>query len=270
MRKRRRDLLVPIDPEVKSQMLEAITRKDREHHRRNAEEYDRAVVSRYAMYHQWDLQPWVADVAKRHNGGLALDIGTGTGVVAWKLRECGFRVFAVDHSPEMRAIGRRRSAVSVRPVFYMRADVMHLPFGDNCFDVVTMQGILHHVPIAREDVVTEACRVLRPGGEFYISEPCADLSLVGRVLRFRWWFREYDPSGEQTDEEPIVWTELRAALWRADLKYNARFITHVPSANFHHWLPDRWRLRLTRVLSWPARRGDLVFVSGWKTMCGPK
>ncbi|MCB1645395.1 MAG: class I SAM-dependent methyltransferase, partial [Pseudomonadales bacterium] len=47
-----------------------------------------------------------------------------------------------------------------------------IPFGDNEFDVVLMFKSLHHVPLAQlQTALQEICRVLKPGGLAYISEP---------------------------------------------------------------------------------------------------
>jgi SAM-dependent methyltransferase len=252
--------------DVKADMLAAIARKDREYHRRNAAAYDTAITDRYCIYHHWDLNPWIEGVAERHTRGRALDIGAGTGVVSVALAKRSFYVYALDHSSEMLAIARRKCGWAERRAYFVQGSVLRLPFTDAAFDVVTMQGILHHVPIAISEVIEEASRVLRPGGEFYISEPCATLSPVGRLLRFPLWFRPFDPEGEGTDEEPVIWEKLASALDRGGLKYKVRFLTHVPSARFHYWLPERLRLRITQILSWPFARGDLLFVHGSKVI----
>lgn len=253
-----------VSPDERAQRLSDISRKDREFHRQNAQNYDHAITSIYSMYHQCDVYPWIRSVVERQKGGQALDIGTGTGVVASALAEAGLRVYAVDHSQEMLTIAQRKLRSIGCQSSVIRADVLRLPFDDNAFNVVTMQGILHHVPIAINEVVTEAMRVLSPGGEFYISEPCADLSFLGRCFRFPLWYREYDPEGDETDEEAIVWAKLAGILDQHGLIYSARFLTHIPSRHFHYWLPDRVRIAVTRALSFPFSRGDLLFVHGRK------
>src|SRR6266496_3622902 len=250
--------------EVRAARLAAIAAKDREYHRRVAAHYDRAITDIYAIYHRFDLDPWVAAVAARHPNGLALDVGAGTGVVADVLAAAGFRVWAIDHSEDMLKVARRRSESRPRPFSLLQGDVVRLPFREATFDVVTMQGILHHVPLALDEVIAQASRVLRPGGEFYIAEPCDGLSLVGRILRSPLWFRPYDPNGEETDEEALVWEPFSHALKAAGLEYTAKFLTHIPSAHFHYWLPAEARIAITRLLSFPFKRGDLLFVHGQK------
>ena len=57
-----------------------------------------------------------------------------------------------------------------------------LPYADASFDAVTIQGVLHHLPDVHP-LLREAARVLRPGGELYISEPCREGALAGRLAR---------------------------------------------------------------------------------------
>ena len=255
---------VELSPREKAEQLAAVARKDREFHRRTASEYDRDITSEYAMYHRWNLYPWIRRAAVRHQGGKALDVGTGTGAVAVPLADAGFRVIAIDHSPEMLRQAAAKSVLEASPLLLTRADVLCLPFAAGTFDVVTMQGILHHVPLAVGDVVGEAARVLKAGGEFYVSEPCSNLSLLGRVLRLPLRFKRGAPDPKETDEEALPWGRLRAALDGAGLEYQASFMTHVPYRRFRSWLTPRVRLLATLVLSFPFRRGDILFVHGRK------
>lgn len=50
------------------------------------------------------------------------------------------------------------------------ADATGLPFKKQLFDVVLFRDLLHHVNWAREQVVSEAFRVLRPGGAVIVME----------------------------------------------------------------------------------------------------
>jgi ubiquinone/menaquinone biosynthesis C-methylase UbiE len=48
-------------------------------------------------------------------------------------------------------------------------DVLHLPYCDSRLDAVFDFGVLHHVPDWRS-ALSEVCRVLKPGGVFYVEE----------------------------------------------------------------------------------------------------
>ena len=55
-------------------------------------------------------------------------------------------------------------------VRFMCGDATALPFDNHSFDTVTMFDVLEHIP-AHEKAVSEALRVLRPGGVLLISTP---------------------------------------------------------------------------------------------------
>lgn len=64
------------------------------------------------------------------------------------------------------------------------ADASDIPFSEGLFDTVVSFGLLHHV----EDwqaVVREACRVLRPGGTYALSD------FTDRAIN-RWYMRPFD------------------------------------------------------------------------------
>lgn len=70
-------------------------------------------------------------------------------------------------------------------------DCRQMPFEDRSKDVVIVQGGLHHLPTLPEDLertISEARRVLRDGGLFFVVEPWLTpfLSFVHRVSEIRW------------------------------------------------------------------------------------
>ena len=93
-------------------------------------------------------------------GARVLDVATGTGLVAQRLRARGFEVTGLDQSPEMLAVARRRFGDAVPLV---EASAERLPFPDGSFDHLTATYLLRYVddPPA---VLRELGRVVRPGG----------------------------------------------------------------------------------------------------------
>lgn len=61
------------------------------------------------------------------------------------------------------------------------ASANHLPFQDNSFDHVVMLEVIEHVDDPAE-VIMDVKRVLKPGGELFISTPNNTV-----VWRFIWW-----------------------------------------------------------------------------------
>ncbi len=56
-----------------------------------------------------------------------------------------------------------------RPIRFLTADVLNLPYGNESFDAVFGFGVLHHVP-DWQSALGEIARVLKPGGEYFIEE----------------------------------------------------------------------------------------------------
>ncbi|HVM44856.1 MAG TPA: class I SAM-dependent methyltransferase [Candidatus Thermoplasmatota archaeon] len=96
-------------------------------------------------------------------GTRALDVGAGSGFVASALLAAGAQVDAVDASPEMVELLRRRG-VAARV-----ADAERLPFENGTFDRAFANMCLHHVE--RPGVaLREMARVLRPGGRLAVTD----------------------------------------------------------------------------------------------------
>ena len=95
-------------------------------------------------------------------GDRVLDVATGTGMVAARLRAAGARVVGVDQSPEMLARARARFAAD-QEVELVQGEAERLPFSDGEFDALTFTYLLRYVddPAA---TIRELARVVRPGG----------------------------------------------------------------------------------------------------------
>ena len=99
------------------------------------------------------------DELKLSKGDRVLDVGTGPGLVAAVAAKRGANPIGLDFSETMLTEARR-----VYPDIEFRAGSGEaLPFGDNAFDVVVGNFVLHHSG-APDKVMTEAFRVLHPGG----------------------------------------------------------------------------------------------------------
>lgn len=105
------------------------------------------------------------DIAGRHG----LDIGCGEAANTALLVRRGARMTAVDFAPTF----LRHAAAAHPGIAFVRADAGRLPFGDAAFDFATAFMSLMDMP-HHEEVVSEAVRVLRPGGflQFSILHPC--------------------------------------------------------------------------------------------------
>jgi len=121
-------------------------------------------------------------------GKRVLDIGCGDGALVRLAARGGARATGVDVSEAQ--LGRARGAEPVADEDYQEAAAQDLPFDDATFDIVIFFNSLHHVPIEAMDLaMEEAARVLKPGGQFYVSEPLAEGS----------HFRIQQPAHDETE-----------------------------------------------------------------------
>ena len=96
-----------------------------------------------------------------------LEVGVGTGLLALPLSERGVRVDGIDLSAPMldRAIAKSSACATVG---FTVADATRLPFVDRAFGGAFIRHVLHLVPDWRQ-VLSEAVRVIRPGGTLVVS-----------------------------------------------------------------------------------------------------
>jgi SAM-dependent methyltransferase len=109
------------------------------------------------------LAPMLIDFTGLANGNRVLDVGCGTGSLAFTLAETpGLReIVAVDYSPVFVEAATRRNTDP--RITIQQADACALPFEDNRFDRAMSLLVLHFVPEAGK-AVSEMVRVVRPGG----------------------------------------------------------------------------------------------------------
>ncbi|MGF1444755.1 MAG: bifunctional demethylmenaquinone methyltransferase/2-methoxy-6-polyprenyl-1,4-benzoquinol methylase UbiE [Pikeienuella sp.] len=105
-------------------------------------------------------------------GMRLLDLAGGTGDIAFRVvaRAPGAEVTVCDLTQEMLDEGARRAeARGIGGVSWVQGDAMALPFADRSFDAVTIAFGIRNVT-RPEQALSEAYRVLRPGGRFLCLE----------------------------------------------------------------------------------------------------
>jgi ArsR family transcriptional regulator len=110
-----------------------------------------------------------AVAAEMNKGGIAVDLGCGTGHVLERMLEKADQVIGVDGSARMLELARRRLASSAARVSLRIGDLGHLPLRDGEADFAAMSMVLHHLsdPLP---ALAETRRVLRPGGLLALSD----------------------------------------------------------------------------------------------------
>jgi len=123
-----------------------------------------------------------------------LDLATGTGDLAFALREAGaFSIVGLDFSTEMLAEAARKDAKSagVGAISWIEGDAIALSFPDATFDAVTVGFGLRNMS-SYAGALQEAARVLRPGGTFVCLET-TPLRVPALRAAFAWYFSHVVP-----------------------------------------------------------------------------
>jgi ubiquinone/menaquinone biosynthesis C-methylase UbiE len=118
-----------------------------------------------------------------------LDVGTGTGALAFALAPRVREVVAVDSDSAMLAQARVAAPDNVE---VLEADAARLPFDDFSFDVGATLRTLHHVR-RPEVAVSELVRVTRPGGTLLVVDQTAPVDPLAALALNRFEIAR-DPS----------------------------------------------------------------------------
>jgi ubiquinone/menaquinone biosynthesis C-methylase UbiE len=99
-----------------------------------------------------------------------LDAGTGAGFILPALAARCREVDAVDLSPMIKYTQEMLDKRGLRNVKLAQADLAHLPYPDQTFDLAVCLSVIEHIP-EPELVLKEMARVLQPNGMLILGYP---------------------------------------------------------------------------------------------------
>jgi len=98
---------------------------------------------------------------------IVLDVGCGEGYITNRLQDHCAKIVGIDYSPDAIATARKQYGIES---YHMSCT--HLQFQDNSFDKVIFTELIEHLTrIQGQIALTEAKRVLKPGGKLVGSTP---------------------------------------------------------------------------------------------------
>jgi ubiquinone/menaquinone biosynthesis C-methylase UbiE len=143
---------------------------------------------RYCRSARWrqhvdHLLPWATEGVPLA-GARVLELGSGPGQTTdWLATRVGSLTALELDTDDATALARRRPDVEV-----VNASATDMPLPDNSYDAVVCFTMLHHLPTAaaQDQLLSEARRVLRPGGVFAGSDsrwrPLFALAHIGDTM----------------------------------------------------------------------------------------
>lgn len=191
------------------------------------------------------LTDLMAEKLKIGAGSHVLDVGCGVGGPGVRIaRLTGARVTGISISEEQVELANSlaKSMGLAEQAVFQRANAMELPFPAQSFDAAIALESFPHMP-DRGQVLTQICRVLRPGGRLVLTDlfarapiPAAKQPTADRFLNYFMstvaqaedyppmlrhaglWFEEILDISEQTLRKSFIWLSGRMSQAQPDLE----------------------------------------------------
>ncbi len=197
--------------------------------------------------------PWHTTLRQRIEdirGLKVLEIACGMGALSFWLNRQGAEVWSADFASEAvemtrKLIGAHFPEAAPRVV---QADFQNMPFENDSFDVLVSCETLEHLPAPHKGL-SEAYRVLKPGGRFYLTtENYLNLTGLYRLLEEKIRRR---PWRSGTFVQPIEQFFIAPTLLR-DIARQGFRIELADSRGYYFYLPRQPR---PTDMGWLAKPG---------------
>lgn len=178
------------------------------------QDYYNSTAEKYDAWHtetesakivdQWNFEN-LQKFLNHEKVNTCLDIACGTGRLSAKLLQVADQVYGVDLSEEVLKIAKNKYP----QINFSLGESVNLPYEDNFFDLVVINGSLHHF-FATEKTFAEAFRVLKSNSKFVVlGEPNKNYGALWNPFFYLWFlFRFFTRILNIFVKQKTVQTEL--------------------------------------------------------------
>ena len=96
-----------------------------------------------------------------------LEVGCGTGLFTKEIAETKNKIIAIDISPELLDIARKK--IQKNNLTFLLSNACKTEFSENTFDFIIGSSVLHHLNV--DSALKEFYRILKPRGKIMFTEP---------------------------------------------------------------------------------------------------
>lgn len=220
--------------------------------RKRAEHYNELEWANEKLYLDTFIN--VGDFKKRE---LALDVGTGTGIVAHAVSPLVREVIGLDKSQAMLEHSNWNGNM-----YFIKRDILKPIFADHVFDKVTARMVFHHITKGTQKAMNECYRILKKGGKMILGEGVPpskevkeDYIEIFKLKEDRLTFYEEDlfslmaKAGFKNIETHIVWLrEMSVRNWleKSGLPKSIQDKIYKMHVNAKEYFKSAYNMRITK------------------------
>ncbi|MFX1318807.1 MAG: class I SAM-dependent methyltransferase [Promethearchaeota archaeon] len=243
-------------------------RKESEH----TNEVSQAFGAIASFYDSWYQSPvggyvWAVEteaiqaLLPEPQGGVALEVGVGTGMIATIVQDPSLQFVGVDVAWQMLAIAYQKLQ-KTENLHLVRSDGEHLPFRRKCFDLALAMTLLEFVPDP-DQVLSEIHQCLQPVG-YLLLGILSSTNLWAIERRIRSFVQ---PDVFRFARFPSPWQVIRLLNRNGFSQVQYRGSVYAPTFTPTRWLPRFASLEPTLGTRWLSRAlGAFIVFSARRSM----